>query len=226
MHPSDNASSKSSASSRSSATLDERAAFLSAHIASPAIAIWAGDADDVDEPLTNDDSPTTKQRRRSVCRELCDGLPWVVLMLSAVQCIAYLTLPDSAVQRLMLPAEPLQYLMTTEWWRYLSYSMVHMSFVHLGINVAVLLLVGTALETEQGHVRVMLVYAVGVVGGALATARCQPRLRLHLAGSSAGVSGVLMSHVPHTALVGYSILMIWITHLLTVVNLSTQIHYV
>ncbi|KAL9929296.1 serine protease rhomboid 6 isoform 2-T2 [Glossina fuscipes fuscipes] len=57
------------------------------------------------------------------------------------------------------------------------------------------LLIGVCLEIEQGHLRVAIVYMAGVVSGSLATLYLLPQLSLM--GASAGVYGMLMSHLPH-----------------------------
>lgn len=135
--------------------------------------------------------------------DACARIPWAILLLSAVQCAVFVFCSGAAEQQRMyfaLPARSADAVHSASWWRYLSYSLVHVSFVHVGINVALQLLVGVPLETEQGRVRLLAVYVAGVYGGALAAARWQPQLKL--AGASAGVFGLLLSHVPHTAMVG------------------------
>lgn len=135
--------------------------------------------------------------------DACARIPWAVLLLSVVQLAAFVFYGGVADQQRLyfaLPTRSTGDVHSASWWRYLSYSLVHVSFVHVGINVALQLLVGVPLETEQGRMRLLAVYTCGVYGGALASARWQPQQKL--AGASAGVFGLLMSHVPHTAWVG------------------------
>lgn len=60
-------------------------------------------------------------------------------------------------------------------------------------------MVGLPLETEQGHLKVFLVYFGGVLGGALGASIFQPNLLM--VGASAGVYSLLLSHVPHILMV-------------------------
>lgn len=138
-------------------------------------------------------------------------IPWVVLLLCIAQCAVFgLYAPASGgVQLFGLQARRAQRSLNAttsdalrlpdDWWRYLSYSLQHVCFAHLGVNVALLLLVGLPLELEQGSWRVLVVFGTAVWGGALASARWKPQQQL--VGASAGVMGVLLSHVPHTAMV-------------------------
>lgn len=57
------------------------------------------------------------------------------------------------------------------------------------------------LEAEQGHFRVLIVYLGGVIAGALGASIMQPDLMM--VGASAGVYSLLISHLPHIAIVPF-----------------------
>lgn len=190
---------------RDTMSFAERAAFLTSVTPPAAIAdtiavrIWPNADDDDYRPVAKQTKPSMRTHA-ALLGDVCARLPWIVVLLSAVQCVVFVCFNDAATQRrLYFTVHPLDAHGWRHAWRYLSYGLVHVNFVHLGINVALQLLVGTTLEMEQGHGRVLLVYALSVYGGAACTARFQPQRQL--AGASAGVFGLLMSHVPHTAMV-------------------------
>lgn len=53
-----------------------------------------------------------------------------------------------------------------EIWRYLSYQFTHVGITHVGMNVLMNLILGIPLEGLHGHRRMILMYNVGVFGGA------------------------------------------------------------
>ena len=61
------------------------------------------------------------------------------------------------------------------------------------------ILVAIPLEAEQGHLRVFFIYFGGVIAGALGASVLQPSL--FMVGASAGVYSLLISHLPHIAMV-------------------------
>ena len=75
-----------------------------------------------------------------------------------------------------------------EWWRLLSYSLVHFGLLHLGSNLLVLWLVGRELEPGTGPVRFATLYLVSVLGGAAGALIATPFGLT--GGASGGVFGV------------------------------------
>lgn len=100
--------------------------------------------------------------------------------------LAYQTLAFSPVRKLEL-------------WRYFTYSLLHNGLPHLIINVILQLVISFPLETEVGHLGIMLVYIGGVLSGSLA-ASVTTDVSL-MVGASSGIYSLLMSHVPHICMV-------------------------
>jgi len=57
---------------------------------------------------------------------------------------------------------------STVWWGYLTYSLMHVSPGHLIFNLALQLGVGMGLEMVHGTFSVMILYVLGVLSGSLA----------------------------------------------------------
>ncbi|XP_050741260.1 protein rhomboid isoform X1 [Drosophila biarmipes] len=87
---------------------------------------------------------------------------------------------------------------TGEYWRLLTYMLLHSDYWHLTLNICLQCFIGICLEMEQGHCRLAAVYIVGGAAGSLANAWLKPHLLLM--GASAGVYAMLGSHVPHLVL--------------------------
>jgi membrane associated rhomboid family serine protease len=75
-----------------------------------------------------------------------------------------------------------------EWWRLLSYSLVHFGLLHIGGNLLVLWIVGRELEPGTGPMRFATLYLVSVVGGAAGALIASPNVLT--GGASGGVFGV------------------------------------
>lgn len=85
-----------------------------------------------------------------------------------------------------------------EAWRYLSYSFIHNSWLHLVGNCTFQLLAGALLEPLYSALRVSGVFAIGVVSGSLVQAVFNHAYAL--LGSSAGVYALMVSLVPNVFL--------------------------
>lgn len=70
------------------------------------------------------------------------------------------------------------------------------------LNVLIQCLFAAALETKQGYFRVAVLYLNSGVVGALGAACIRPEI---VVGASAGVYGLLLSHLAHVILVRSSI---------------------
>lgn len=75
-----------------------------------------------------------------------------------------------------------------EWWRLLSYSLVHYGLLHIGSNLLMLWIVGRVLEPGTGPVRFATIYLVSVLGGAAGALIATPHSPI--GGASGGVFGV------------------------------------
>ncbi|XP_053664555.1 rhomboid-related protein 2 [Anopheles marshallii] len=125
--------------------------------------------------------------------QLCQCCPWTVpwslLIVSALQ-IAIFTYDNDAINQKLIFSPVKQY----EVWRFVTYTFLHMGTVHLVLNIIIQILVAFPLETEQGHGKVLFVYFIGTLAGALGASVFEPTL---MVGASAGVYCLLMSHIPH-----------------------------
>lgn len=71
-----------------------------------------------------------------------------------------------------------------EWWRLLTAGFVHIGFLHLLLNMVFLYMAGRFMEQLWGHIRYLVIYLAGVLGGcSLAVA--------HNVGGGAGASGAV-----------------------------------
>lgn len=77
--------------------------------------------------------------------------------------------------------------------------LLHIDFVHLGLNVIIQCILGTPLEYEQGHLRTALIYIGGGLGGSLGASVLDAQL--FMVGASGGVYALLISHIANIALV-------------------------
>ncbi|KAM8947858.1 rhomboid-related protein 3 [Pelodytes ibericus] len=78
-------------------------------------------------------------------------------------------------------------------WRYLSYMFMHAGIEHLGVNVALQLLVGVPLEMVHGALRIGLLYTAGVLAGSLAVSVAD--MTAPVVGSSGGVYALVSAHL-------------------------------
>ncbi|XP_058815494.1 rhomboid-related protein 2 [Topomyia yanbarensis] len=117
------------------------------------------------------------------------AVPWSLLLVSAIQICTYI-LNQENLYRLLIFSPVRQF----ELWRFVTYTFLHAGAVHLMLNVIIQIIVAFPLETEQGHVTVLLVYFGGVLAGGLGASVFEPTL---MVGASAGVYCLLMSHIPH-----------------------------
>lgn len=85
-----------------------------------------------------------------------------------------------------------------EAWRYLTYFLVHLDWLHLSVNVLVQLVLGVPLEMVHGWRRIALVYASGVLSGSVAASVFDPAVLL--AGCSGGVYALLSGHLANVVL--------------------------
>jgi membrane associated rhomboid family serine protease len=109
-----------------------------------------------------------------------------------VAVFVYIFLRDSTVSgngatatRLALSGPALQ---NGDWWRLVTYSVVHYGIVHLGFNMLVLWLVGKVFEPETGPIRFTTIYLVSVLAGAAGAIIASPHV--FTGGASGGIFGV------------------------------------
>lgn len=86
-----------------------------------------------------------------------------------------------------------------ELWRWLSYQFTHMDWMHMLGNVSMAFVAGAPLEGFHGHIRLMVIFNLGVVGGAASHALMVEHSPL-LIGMSAGVYALVGMHVAELAM--------------------------
>ena len=82
-----------------------------------------------------------------------------------------------------------------QWWRLLSYSLVHFGLIHIGGNLLVLWIVGRELEPGTGPIRFATLFVVSVLGGAAGALIATPN------GFTGGASGGVFGAAAAAALV-------------------------
>jgi rhomboid-related protein 1/2/3 len=85
-----------------------------------------------------------------------------------------------------------------EYWRLASYQFVHFGMNHIGFNMLAQLLFGTPIERVHGTYRIMLLYEMGVIGGALVGGWADP-MKI-VVGASGGVYTILGAHWANMAI--------------------------
>lgn len=149
-------------------------------------------------------------------------LPLAMVTITAIEVVAFLTegiMLDQQGKELTIDGpvpicSPLIYLPSRRWeaWRFFSYGLVHVGYLHLLSNCLVQLMLGVPLELYYGSARVCGIYMAGVISGSLATSITDPQALL--AGASGGVYAILLAHLPTLILNWREIdtLMEWAVH--------------
>ncbi|XP_066251743.1 rhomboid-related protein 2-like [Euwallacea similis] len=113
-----------------------------------------------------------------------------------------------------------------ECWRFLTYMMVHIGWIHLGTNLIVQLFLGIPLELRNQWWRVLTVYSAGIVAGSLLTSIVDPKV--YLAGASGGVYAVLTAHLANIILnwsdIPYVTVQLVVFLLIIIIDVSTAIY--
>ncbi|XP_030239959.1 protein rhomboid isoform X2 [Drosophila navojoa] len=83
-------------------------------------------------------------------------------------------------------------------WRFVSYALLHASWLHLGINVLTQLVYGLPLELLHGSGRTAVIYLAGVLAGSLGTSVVDSTV--YLVGASGGVYALLAAQLANLLL--------------------------
>ncbi|KAE8577459.1 hypothetical protein XENTR_v10004576 [Xenopus tropicalis] len=128
--------------------------------------------------------------------------PWFIITVTIVEVAAFVYY-GLVLDRFVLQATHPRYLrnnplvyhpqVRVQAWRYLSYMFMHAGIEHLGVNVALQLLVGVPLEMVHGAVRISFVYIAGILAGSLAVSVADTSAPA--VGASAGVYALLSAHL-------------------------------
>lgn len=86
-----------------------------------------------------------------------------------------------------------------EYWRFLTYTLVHSSWNHLIVNLFSELIFAYFLEKEQGPWRILIMFMTGAISGCLVSLKFNPET--YLQGSSAGAYSIIIGNISHICLV-------------------------
>lgn len=81
-------------------------------------------------------------------------------------------------------------------WSFLSHAFLHSGWTHLLFNCLWLLVFGTVVARRMGGWRLLAVFLISALGGALATLALHWGVVMYLIGASGGVSGLLAAAIP------------------------------
>ncbi|XP_068120173.1 rhomboid-related protein 3 isoform X2 [Hyperolius riggenbachi] len=126
---------------------------------------------------------------------------WFMITITIVE-VAIFVYYGLLLDRFVLQVKHTQYLknplvyhpqLRAQAWRYLSYIFMHAGIEHLGVNVALQLLVGVPLEMVHGTLRVGFVYVAGVLAGSLTVSLAD--MTAPAVGASGGVYAIVSAHL-------------------------------
>ncbi|XP_066144382.1 rhomboid-related protein 2-like isoform X2 [Euwallacea fornicatus] len=113
-----------------------------------------------------------------------------------------------------------------EYWRFLTYMMVHIGWIHLATNLIVQLFLGVPLELRNQWWRVLTVYSTGVVAGSLVTSIMDPKV--YLAGASGGVYAIITAHLANMILnwndMPYALVQLIVFLIIVITDVSTAFY--
>ena len=83
-------------------------------------------------------------------------------------------------------------------WRYLTYFLIHLDWLHLLVNISMQILLGIPLELVHGFCRIFFIYFAGVLSGSVAASIFDSSVLL--AGCGGGVYALLSAHLANVLL--------------------------
>jgi membrane associated rhomboid family serine protease len=117
-------------------------------------------------------------RRSATIAAPIDGRPLVTYWIVAITAVVYLSqlIPGSPVQQWLAfnSGFLIPQLGSFEPWRLLSVLLVHSSWLHIGLNMLALWMIGRILEPLVGHTRFLVMYLISGIGGSVAVALLAP----------------------------------------------------
>ncbi|KAH8380313.1 hypothetical protein KR009_009925, partial [Drosophila setifemur] len=116
--------------------------------------------------------------------------PFFIVLVSVLEIVVFVWLGADPPEDSLLVYRPDQRL---QLWRFLSYALLHASWLHLGFNVLTQLLFGLPLELVHGSLRTGVIYMAGVLAGSLGTSVVDSEV--YLVGSSGGVYALLAAQL-------------------------------
>lgn len=122
-------------------------------------------------------------------------VPWLVIVLAVVPVVLFAIYgrgPRSFFYQLMSDFPECED-QRAQWWRLVSYQLVHTSYSHVLSNCAMLLTFGLPIEVTHGALPLFVVHQLGVLGGALVCTIADSYDSV--VGSSGGVYALFGAHV-------------------------------
>ncbi|XP_062852636.1 rhomboid-related protein 3 isoform X1 [Trichomycterus rosablanca] len=132
--------------------------------------------------------------------------PWLILTITIAEMVVFMYYAfhlERWVFQISSPSflkSPLLYhpQCRSQAWRYLTYIFMHTGIEHLGLNMAMQLLVGVPLEMVHGATRIGLIYLCGVLAGSLAVSVLD--MAAPVVGSSGGVYALVSAHLANVVM--------------------------
>ncbi|XP_017059471.1 protein rhomboid isoform X1 [Drosophila ficusphila] len=116
--------------------------------------------------------------------------PFFIILASLLEILVFLWVNADPPEDSLLIYRPDKRL---QLWRFLSYALLHASWLHLGYNVLTQLLFGVPLELVHGSLRTGVIYMAGVLAGSLGTSVVDSEV--YLVGASGGVYALLAAQL-------------------------------
>ncbi|XP_039485479.1 protein rhomboid [Drosophila santomea] len=116
--------------------------------------------------------------------------PFFIILATLLEILVFLWVGADPPEDSLLVYRPDQRL---QLWRFLSYALLHASWLHLGYNVLTQLLFGVPLELVHGSLRTGIIYMAGVLAGSLGTSVVDSEV--YLLGASGGVYALLAAQL-------------------------------
>jgi len=131
-------------------------------------------------------------RRSATIAAPLDRRPVVTYGIIAITVVVYLSqlIPGSPVQQWLAMFGPFVNPAsgTFQPWRLITVLLVHSSWLHIGLNMLALWMIGRVLEPLVGHVRFLVMYLLSGIGGSVAVALLAPYIPV--VGASGAIFGL------------------------------------
>ncbi|XP_062135031.1 protein rhomboid [Drosophila sulfurigaster albostrigata] len=142
------------------------------------------------------DSELSKEKQLTTSRSMrCWPPPCFILFVSLLEIFVFVYVGSAPPEDSLLIYRPDRRL---QLWRFISYALLHASWLHLGFNVFTQLLYGLPLELLHGSGRTAVVYLAGVLAGSLGTSVVDSTV--YLVGASGGVYALLAAQLANVLL--------------------------
>ncbi|EDV96419.1 protein rhomboid [Drosophila grimshawi] len=145
--------------------------------------------------LEEEQKSTAKEQQLTSRQTRCWPPPCFILLVSLLEIFVFLYVGSAPPEDSLLIYRPDRRL---QLWRFVSYALLHASWLHLGFNVVTQLLYGLPLELIHGSGRTAIIYGAGVLAGSLGTSVVDSTV--YLVGASGGVYALLAAQLANVLL--------------------------